>query len=302
MQCEHSSRAGWGQAFFAPAKLNLFLHVTGRRADGYHLLQTVFRFVDHGDWLRFSPRADGEIRRGQDISGVPEDTDLCLRAAKLLREAAGSQCAGFGVTITLDKRLPMGGGLGGGSSDAATVLLALNVLWGIHFPREKLQALGLQLGADVPVFVFGRAAFAEGVGEQLAPIDLPPAWYLVAEPAAHVATAKIFASSRLTRDTKIITMPDFSAGLPLQKPGLRNDLQAAVCELKPQVEKALAVLSELGPARMSGSGACVFAEFADEALALQALAALQERAPALRAWVAKGLDIHPLHALCALQK
>lgn len=298
MRCELNARAAWSQAFPAPAKLNLFLHVTGRRADGYHLLQTVFRFVDHGDALRFAPRNDGVIERAVDIPGVPAETDLCLRAARLLRQAAGAGFERCGVTVKLDKKLPMGGGLGGGSSDAATVLLALNTLWGIHFARDKLAALGLQLGADVPVFVFGRAAFAEGVGEQLRPIDLPPAWYLVVEPPVHVGTAEIFTSPRLTRDSKIITMPDFSAGLPLQHPGLRNDLQAAACEHQPVVAEALAVLSEFGPARMSGSGACVFAEFADEPAALHALRLFEQRKPAWRAWVAAGLDVHPLHRLC----
>ena len=298
MQCEMSGRAAWSQAFFAPAKINLFLHVTGRRDDGYHLLQTVFRFVDHGDVLRFAPRNDGLITRSKDIPGVPADADLCLRAARLLREAAGPAFARQGVTITLDKRLPMGGGLGGGSSDAATVLLALNVLWGVHFSREKLQALGLKLGADVPVFVFGRAAFAGGVGEELTAIDLPAASYLVVEPPAHVGTAEIFASSRLTRGTKIIKMPDFSAGLPLLHPGLRNDLQAVVCEQQPVVAEALEVVSQFGPARMSGSGACVFAEFADRSLAEQAREKLVQLKPVWRAWVASGVDRHPLFELC----
>jgi len=289
--------AAWSQGFPAPAKINLFLHVVGRRDDGYHLLQTAFRFLDHGDVLRFSPRNDGLIERAHDIPGVPAERDLCLRSARLLREAAGRGFERCGVTVTLDKRLPMGGGLGGGSSDAATVLLALNTLWGIDFPRVKLEALGLKLGADVPVFVFGQSAFAEGVGEVLMPLALPPAWYLVVEPPVQVSTAEIFSSSRLTRDTKIITMPDFSAGLPLEMPGLRNDLQAAACEHQPVVAEALALLSQLGPARMSGSGACVFAEFADEEQACQALAQFQSCAPAWRAWVARGVDKHPLHGL-----
>ena len=292
MAAEH-----WVRDFPAPAKINLFLHVTGRREDGYHLLQTVFRFVDHGDTLRFAPRDDGRIERAREIPGVPADQDLCLRAARLLREAAGPAFAGCGVNIDLDKRLPMGGGLGGGSSDAASVMLALNRLWQIHFSRETLQALGLKLGADVPVFIFGRSAFAEGVGEKLSPIKVPPAWYLVVEPTAHVSTREIFVSSQLTRETKIITMPDFSAGLPLSCSGLRNDLQPVVCAQYPVVAKAIDLLAQYAPARMSGSGACVFAEFARVEEAHRAPAELSARG--WRAWVAQGLDRHPLFDLPA---
>lgn len=285
----------WDAEFPAPAKINLFLHVTGRRADGYHLLQTAFRFLDRADGLRFSPRDDGAIVRATELAGVPEEADLCLRAARLLRAAAGPAFADRGVTITLAKRLPMGGGLGGGSSDAATVLMALNHLWGIHFSREKLQALGLQLGADVPVFLFGRAAFAQGVGEELAAIEMPSAWYVVVEPGVAIGTAEIFGAPELTRDTKVIKMPDFSAGPALEISGLSNDLQPVACTRFPVVRDALDQLSKVGlggRARMSGSGACVFAEFADEA---QARAAAQVMCAAgWVAWAAKGLDLHPL--------
>lgn len=283
----------WARDFPAPAKINLFLHVTGRRADGYHLLQTAFRFLAHGDTLRVAPRADGLIVRANDIPGVVPEQDLCLRAAHLLREAAGPAFADHGVTLTLHKRLPMGGGLGGGSSDAATVLLALNRLWGVNFSRTTLQALALKLGADVPVFVFGQAASAQGVGEALNALPLLPAWYVVVEPPQSVGTAEIFGAPELTRDTKVIKMPDFSAGFPLQTAGLKNDLQPVVCKRYPVVADALAALSQWGPARMSGSGACVFAEFATARQAQRAHAGLVQQG--WRAWVAAGLDVHPLH-------
>lgn len=279
----------WDRAYPAPAKLNLFLHVVGRRSDGYHLLQSVFRLIDRGDTLRFAPRGDGRILRARPLAGVPEESDLCVRAARLLQQA--SDCR-QGVEIVLDKRLPMGGGLGGGSSDAATVLLALSRLWGLNWPRERLQALGLRLGADVPFFVFGRNAFAEGVGEDLQPVNLPPAWYLVIEPPVSVPTAQIFAAPNLTRDTKPIKMADFSAGWG----GLygQNDLEPVVCERYPEVAQALAWLRQHAEARMTGSGACVFAPFAAEQDARAVLAAMPE---GMTGWVARGLDEHPLRAL-----
>ena len=209
---------GWDTLYPAPAKLNLFLHVIGRRGDGYHQLQTLFRFVDHGDSLRFSPRRDGALRLVRPLPGVPPETDLCLRAARLLREATGCR---QGADILVDKRLPMGGGLGGGSSDAATVLLALNHLWRLGLSRQRLQALGLALGADVPVFLFGRNAFAEGIGEILHPVDLPPAWYVVLEPPVAVPTAAIFSAPELKRDTPAISPDAFSPW----RPGFgKNDL------------------------------------------------------------------------------
>lgn len=282
---------GWERRYPAPAKLNLFLHVVGRRSDGYHLLQSVFRLIDLGDALRFAPRTDGRIARAAPLAGVPEERDLCLRAARLLQEASG---AGLGVEITLDKRLPMGGGLGGGSSDAATVLLALNRLWRLEWPRERLQALGLELGADVPFFIHGRNAFVEGVGERLQALNLPPAWYLVVAPPASVPTAEIFAAPDLTRDTKAIKMADFSAGWGAGGLFGRNDLEAVVCERYPAVARALAWLRQHAEARMTGSGACVFAPFAAEQDARAVLARMPE---GMTGWVAQGLDEHPLRAL-----
>ena len=282
---------GWERRYPAPAKLNLFLHVVGRRSDGYHLLQSVFRLIDLGDALRFAPLTDGRIARAAPLAGVPEERDLCLRAARLLQEASG---AGLGVEITLDKRLPMGGGLGGGSSDAATVLLALNRLWRLEWPRERLQALGLELGADVPFFIHGRNAFVEGVGERLQALNLPPAWYLVVAPPASVPTAEIFAAPDLTRDTKAIKMADFSAGWGAGGLFGRNDLEAVVCERYPAVARALAWLRQHAEARMTGSGACVFAPFAAEQDARAVLARMPE---GMTGWVAQGLDEHPLRAL-----
>jgi 4-diphosphocytidyl-2-C-methyl-D-erythritol kinase len=284
---------GWDDRYPAPAKLNLFLHVIGRRADGYHLLQSLFRLVDRGDVLRFGRRADGRILRTRPVEGVPEDNDLCLRAARLLQEA--SNCR-LGVEITLEKRLPLGGGLGGGSSDAATVLLALNRLWELDWPRERLLALGLRLGADVPFFVYGQSAFVEGVGERFQAFALPPAWYLVIEPPARVPTAEIFAAPNLTRDTKAIKMADFSAGWGAGRgsfPG-RNDLEPVVCGRYPAVARALAWLGQHAEARMTGSGACVFASFAAEQDARAVLARMPED---MVGWIARGLDEHPLRAL-----
>ncbi len=274
----------WGVPLPAPAKLNLFLHVVGRRDDGYHLLQSAFRMVDRCDWIRLDPRADGQVRQAVGLAGVPEDVDLTVRAARLLRRAAGVK---EGVSIGLDKRLPTGGGLGGGSSDAATVLLALNRLWGLGWPAERLQALGLELGADVPFFVFGRSAFVEGVGERLQPVVLAPAWYLVIEPGVTVPTREIFARPELTRNTKAIKIIDFSEGRG------RNDLQPVACGLYPAIAEAIAWLSQYGDARMTGSGACVFATFADEYEAASVLARMPRK---WRGWVARGLDAHPMHA------
>ena len=233
-----------GPDYPAPAKLNLFLHITGRRADGYHELQSVFRFVDHGDRLRFAIRDDGVVRRVAGPDGVPEAADLTIRAARLLQRETGARS---GADIAIEKRLPMGGGLGGGSTDAATALLVLNRLWGTGLRRAELQALALRLGADVPVFVFGRSAFAEGVGEILAPIELPPAWYVVVAPAAHVSTAEVFRHPELTRNSDRIRMPAF-----FSEP-TRNDLQPVVSALVPEVRQALGWLGSFGPARMTGT-------------------------------------------------
>ena len=269
-------------AYPAPAKLNLTLRVTGRRADGYHTLQTVFRFIDYGDTLDLALRDDGVIARTNNVAGVPATEDLTLRAARLLQQAGGTR---LGIEITLAKRLPLGGGLGGGSSDAATVLIALNRLWGLDFPRSRLQELALELGADVPVFVFGESALGEGIGEKLTPLALPPAWYLVLVPAVSVATARIFQDPDLIRDSIPTKIPPFSAASG------QNDLEAVVCRLYPEVARHLAWLKQFGAARMTGSGACVFAEFGAEA---EARAALQRLPATMRGVVARGLDRHPL--------
>ena len=270
----------------APAKLNLFLHVTGRRADGYHLLQTLFRFIDLHDTLHFSPREDGAVHRTNVIEGVAEDQDLCVRAARLLQSETGCK---LGVDITVEKLIPMGGGLGGGSSDAATTLIALNRLWSLGLSRAHLMRIGLRLGADVPVFVFGENAFAEGVGEELQACPLPEAWYVVLFPPVHVPTAQIFMHPELTRDSVSITM---RALLTERKQQLRNDLQSVVCNLYPEVARYIASLSNYGEAMMTGSGACVFAEFASRS---QAVAVLQQLPREMRGVVAQGLEKHPLH-------
>ncbi|TAN73355.1 MAG: 4-(cytidine 5'-diphospho)-2-C-methyl-D-erythritol kinase [Gallionella sp.] len=270
----------------APAKLNLFLHVVGRRPDGYHLLQTLFRFIDLHDTLHFSLREDGAVRRTNIVGGVAEEQDLCVRAARLLQSETG--CA-LGADITVEKRIPMGGGLGGGSSDAATALIALNRLWSLGLPRERLMQLGLKLGADVPVFVFGENAFAEGVGEKLQACPLGEAWYVVLFPPVHVPTAQIFARPELTRDTVSITMRALLSG---QKRQLRNDLQPVVCNLYPEVARYMAWLGNFGEAMMTGSGACVFAGFDSRG---QAEAVLRQLPHDMRGVVAQGLAKHPLH-------
>ena len=276
---------GWHSVWPAPAKLNLFLHVVGRRDDGYHLLQTAFRFIDYGDRLRFSPLESDAIELTRPLPGVAPASDLTVRAAQLLREASGT---GQGVAIEVDKRLPMGGGLGGGSSDAATTLVALNRLWGCGLSAEELQRLGLRLGADVPVFIHGRNCFAEGVGERFRDVELPPAWYLVTVPKVAVPTAEIFRDPALRRDAPVMDPAAWRPGLG------GNDLEAVACRRYAEVAIHLAWLRGRGPARMSGSGACCFAEFAGEAAALAARAEL----PAgMDGFVARGLDRHPLSEL-----
>lgn len=271
------------QAFPAPAKVNLFLHIVGRRADGYHLLQSVFRLLDRCDTLHLRPTEDGLVRRIAGIPGVPEDNDLCVRAARLLQQHTGCK---LGVEIRLDKILPMGGGVGGGSSDAATVLLALNRVWNLNLPRAELIALGLRLGADVPIFIFGQNAWAEGVGEQLQAIALPPAWYVVLTPQTHVSTAEIFSSEELTRDTNPATMAAFFKGYG------RNDLEPVVCRHYPAVKNCLVWLKQFGDARMSGSGASVFLEVDNEAEAQRIYSLKPEN---VAGFVAQGLNKHPLH-------
>ena len=272
----------WDRDWPAPAKINLFLHVVGRRADGYHLLQTVFRFLDFGDTIRCKPRSDGRIALATPLPGVPPETDLTVRAATALRAATGATA---GVTLHVDKRLPMGGGLGGGSSDAATTLMALNRLWRTGLDSSALQRIGLGLGADVPIFVHGRTAFAEGIGERFTDLVPPPAWYLVLVPAVAVPTLEIFRSAQLRRDTPAIADDDWRPGFG------HNDLEAVACALYPEVARHLDWLRHYGEARMSGSGACCFVEFAREPEARAALAALL---PGMKGFVAAGLDRHPL--------
>jgi 4-diphosphocytidyl-2-C-methyl-D-erythritol kinase len=274
----------------APAKINLFLHVTGRRADGYHTLQTLFQFLDYGDSLSFEISADGAITRSAPLAGVPEDADLTLCAARALKAASGTE---QGVRITLTKRLPVGGGLGGGSSDAATTLLALNRLWGLHRPLAELAQLGLGLGADVPVFIHGRAAWAEGVGEILTAAEPEERWTVVLIPPVSVSTARVFEAFQLTVFTPAITIRAFLAGQT------GNDLEPAVCRLYPEVGKTLDWLRRFGDARMSGSGGCVFLPVANA----DAGHALLAQCPASLAsgFIARAVNRHPLHTMIGLK-
>ena len=280
----------------APAKLNLFLHVTGRRADGYHLLETVFELIDLCDTLHFQRLDDGRIERRHPLAGVPPEDDLTVRAARLLAAEAG---CGLGVRIDVDKRIPMGGGLGGGSSDAATTLLALNRLWNLNWPAARLAELGLRLGADVPVFVHGRTAYATGIGERLRPLALPRRWYVVLAPRVSVPTAGVFASPDLTRDTKPLKIHGLSRGNSVFRG--RNDLQSVVVARQPEVAAALEVLQQAAReaglpaslARMTGSGACVFLPLDDESAANEVKAGLSGRTDAI-VTVAGSLSEHPL--------
>ncbi len=268
----------------APAKLNLMLHITGRRADGYHNLQTLFQFVDYGDELHFRPRQDDLLTLEPAVAGVPFEDNLIIRAARLLQARAGHPC---GADIRLDKKLPMGGGLGGGSSDAATTLLTLNQLWQLGLTLDELAAMGLSLGADVPVFVRGEAAFAEGVGERLTPVpQLTEPWYLVICPQVHVNTAKIFSHEGLTRDTATINIRT------ALRQGGRNDCQAIVSELYPEVGKALNLLNKFSFAKMTGTGACIFSSFGSETEAIS----VSEQLPAeYVVFVARGVNRSPAH-------
>ena len=280
----------------APAKLNLFLHVIGRRPDGYHLLQTVLQLVDHCDYLDFSLRMDGLIQRATEVPGVMPDEDLTVRAARLLQESAQARWGKSlpGVDITINKRLPLGGGLGGGSSDAATTLIALNYLWQTGFSRMELMTLGLKLGADVPFFLFGQNAFAEGVGEVLTPLETGESWHVVIEPGVSVPTASIFAAPDLTRNTKPVKITDFSPGVVLAGGFGRNDLQPVVARRFEPVAAALKWLAQHGEARMTGSGACVFCAFPDE---LAADAVLRNVPQHWKTWKARAIARHPMHAL-----
>jgi 4-diphosphocytidyl-2-C-methyl-D-erythritol kinase len=280
------------QSFLAPAKINLFLHITGQRADGYHLLQTVFRILDLYDKIRLKTTTDGTIKRVNDVAGVTAEQDLCIRAAKLLQQH--TQCS-LGVEIFVEKNIPMGGGLGGGSSDAATVLLALNRLWGLNLRRNELMSLGLKLGADVPFFIFGKNAWAEGVGEKLEAINLCDAYYVVLNPNIHISTAQIFANKQLTKNTIPKTMSDFSGAAKLTACNLiaefTNDLEKIVCSEYPAVLDCLNWLSQFGDARMSGSGASVFLEVGDEKIAAEIC---NQKPKNIQGFVAKGLNQHPL--------
>jgi 4-diphosphocytidyl-2-C-methyl-D-erythritol kinase len=277
-----TSRFGWGDPFPAPAKLNLFLRVLGRRADGRHRLQTLFRFIDYGDRIFFSPKKNGGIVLTDPLPGVPAENDLVVRAARLLQAETGCD---EGAEIRVEKSLPMGGGLGGGSSDAATVLIALNRLWRLDLPKKRLMEIGLRLGADLPVFLFGQNAFAEGVGEILHAVDLPDAWYVVLEPPIQVSTALVFNASELKRDTPPISPDAWRDAL------WKNDLEAVAVSRFPIVGEYLRWLSRFGPAMMTGSGACVFAAFESEEAARAVVAALPS---GMRGRAARGLDKHPL--------
>ena len=267
----------------APAKLNLFLHITGRRADGYHELQTLFQFLDHGDELGFAQREDGEIHLHTEIDGVPHDSNLIVRAARLLQQESGTP---LGADIWLDKRLPMGGGIGGGSSDAATTLVGLNHLWQTQLNEDRLAALGLRLGADVPVFVRGRAAFAEGVGEQLQAVELSEPWFLVAAPQVFVSTAEVFSAPELTRNTPPIKVRSLLEG------GGHNDCQPVVEARYPEVRNALILLNKFVPARLTGTGACVFGSFPNRDDADKVARQLPATLPS---FVAQGRNISMLH-------
>ena len=280
-----SDEAGWS-SWPAPAKLNLFLRITGRRDDGYHLLQTVFRLLDWGDTIRLRVREDGQVRRlGPSAAGVEDVDDLTVRAAKLLQSAAKIQ---GGVDISMEKHIPAGGGFGGGSSDAATVLVALDALWQTRLGVDRLAELALQLGADVPVFVRGENAWAEGVGERLTPIALPPSWYLLADPGVHAPTAALFQSSELTRDAPPATISDFVSGVPLG-----NAFEPVLRAREAAVEAVFAALSQVGSPRLTGSGSGCFVEFASRESAEAALAALPAGP---QVWLAAGAARSPLHA------
>jgi len=287
----------------APAKLNLFLHVVGRRPDGYHLLQSVFQLIDRSDTLHFDLRDDARIVRTTDVPGVPEEQDLIVRALRALQAEFQRRHGRLppGIDVAVEKRLPMGGGLGGGSSDAATALMAANHLWQAGLSQQELMALGLPLGADIPFFIFGETAFAEGVGEALQAVAGPDCWYVVVEPGVQVPTPAVFSAPDLTRDTEPVTISDFSRHLAVHsEPGSfgKNDLQAVAARLFPPVAEAVEWLGRYGRARMTGSGACVFCAFSSESEADQVLA----QVPAVwKAWKAKALAQHPVKSLLQIR-
>ena len=288
----------------APAKLNLFLHVVGRRADGLHLLQSVFQLIDHGDTLHFDLRGDERIVRTTDVPGVPEGQDLIVRALHALQAEYGRRHGRLppGIDVAIEKRLPMGGGLGGGSSDAATALMAANHLWQAGLSDAELMALGLPLGADIPFFLFGETAFAEGVGERLQAVPGPDVCYVVIEPGVSVPTVAIFTAPDLTRDSKPITIADFPEGQN-ESQGLigfgRNDLQDVAMRLFPPVAEAVEWLGRHGAARMTGSGACVFCAFSNEQ---EAERVMQQIPAKWRAWKARALTRHPMKTLLQINE
>lgn len=274
----------------APAKINRFLHITGRREDGYHELQTLFQFLDIADDLWFDIRNDNKIRRYTDIDGVPEQDDLIIKAAHKLREYAGQD---LGVDITIDKKLPMGGGIGGGSSDAATTLVALNKLWDLNLPSEVLSEIGLELGADIPFFVHGQTAWAEGVGENLQSINIDKPWFLLVHPGIHISTAEIFSNSQLTRDTSPIRMLTFVTG------DGHNDCEPIVRSSYSEVEKVFDWFGSDSQARLTGTGACVFCPYPDKDAAKKAARSLPKH---WTGFVVKGLNRSPLMERLAKEK
>lgn len=277
------SELGWGLRWPAPAKLNLMLRIVGQRADGYHLLQTVFQIINITDGLVFYKTEDNRVQLKKPIPGVKEEDDLTVRAAMLLKQETGYQ---GGVCIDMEKNLPMGGGLGGGSSDAATVLVVLNHLWSLGLTEQRLMELGVQLGADVPVFIKGTSTWAEGVGEKLTEIKLPDAWYVVVKPQCHVDTGKIFSTKGLTRDSKSIKMSDFNSGQN------QNDCVSVVKGLHAEVGQTLDELSYYGEARLTGTGACVFVQFSDYQSARNVYDKL---ATDREVYIAEGVAVSPLH-------
>lgn len=285
MSLREPSSQGAARGWPAPAKLNLMLHVTGQRADGYHELQTVFQLVDLCDELFFETDSSGQIQRLEGPADVPPEQDLVVRAALRLRQQAGPRTAG--ARIRVRKRIPMGGGLGGGSSDAATTLVALNRLWHLGLKIDEIASIGLELGADVPVFVHGCNAWAEGVGERLTPVELPPRWFLILHPGVHVATREVFQAPELTRNSPLTTIRGFFDS------GGRNDCEPVVRQRFPAVAEALDWLSRFAPARLTGTGSCIFASFERAADAERIAARVPD---AWRSFVARGLDRSPLHA------
>jgi 4-diphosphocytidyl-2-C-methyl-D-erythritol kinase len=277
------ANSGWGERWPAPAKLNLLLRVIGRRSDGYHLLQTVFQFIDLADQISFFPRSDRQIRLKNPLPGIAETDDLTVRAARLLQERS----PGFGgIDIEIEKILPIGGGLGGGSSDAATALVVLNKIWNLGYSLQELMDLGLSLGADVPIFVYGQSAWAEGVGEVLVPINPPESWYVVLVPDCQVSTAEVFRSDKLTRDNLPVTIDRFSSGFSC------NDCLAVVSQLYPSVVGALEALSRFGDARLTGTGSCVFLACDHPDAALEIAHELENQ---YTVFVVKGCNRSPLH-------